>query len=77
MWKHLEVTVEEGIFALAGLHSFLRGDSPSCQYIPKPDAMTKKLLNALNIDLPEVLPYTIVDVATRKKLVNERKAFEN
>jgi transposase len=31
-WKSLEITTEEGITELAGLHSILRGDSPVCQY---------------------------------------------
>lgn len=72
-WQPIEITVEEGIALLAGFHSILRGDNPSCQYLPQPDERTKKLLDALNIQLPEVLPYKKVDVATRKKLVSERK----
>jgi transposase len=72
-WQRIEATVEEGIVLLANFHSFLRGDNPSCQYIPQPDERTKELLTALDIELPEVLPYKKVNVATRKKLISERK----
>ncbi len=72
-WQHIEITVEEGIALLAEFCSLLRGSNPSCQYLPQPDERTKKLLDALDIQLPEVLPYKKVDVATRKKLLNERK----
>jgi transposase len=74
-WQHIEMTVEEGISLLGGFHSLLRGGNPSCQYIPQPDVRTKELLMALDIHLPEVLPYKKVNVATRKKLVNERKSI--
>lgn len=73
-WQHIEITVEEGIALLASFCSLLRGSNPSCQYLPQPDDRTKKLLDALDIQLPEVLPYKKVDVATRKKLLSERKA---
>jgi transposase len=72
-WQHIEITVEEGVALLAGFHSLLRGSNPSCQYLPQPDDRTKKLLDALDIQLPEVLPYKKVNVATRKKLLSERK----
>ena len=72
-WKHIEITVEEGINLLASYCSLLRGSNPHCQYLPQPDERTKKLLDALDIQLPEVLPYKKVDVATRKKLLSERK----
>jgi transposase len=72
-WKRIEMTVEEGIALLANFHSLLRGDNPSCQYIPQADERTKELLAALDLELPEVLPYKKVNVATRKKLSSERK----
>lgn len=71
-WTHIDVTVEEGIDALVGLHSNLKGNNPTCQYIPQPDALVEKLLAALNINFPDVLPYKEINVATRKKLVSER-----
>jgi transposase len=76
-WEHLDVTVEEGINELAGFHSILRGESPVCQYIPRPDGLSEKLLSALNINLPEALPYKGINVATRKKLVKERQIFKD
>jgi transposase len=72
-WQRIEMTVEEGIGLLANFHSLLRGDNPSYQYIPQPDERTKELLTALDIELPEVLPYKKVNVATRKKLSSERQ----
>ena len=72
-WKQIDVTVEEGIALLANYHTLLRGENASCQYIPCADPKTQELLTALKITLPEVLPYKKVDVATRKKLVGERK----
>jgi transposase len=76
-WQDLEITVEEGMTELAGFHSILRGDSPSCQYIPRPHSLSERLLSTLGISLPEVLPYKGINVATRKKLVKERQHFKN
>lgn len=76
-WKHLEITVEEGIAELSGFHSVLKGDNPTCQYILKPHGLSEKLLDALNINLPKALPYKGINVATRKKLIKERKNTEN
>jgi transposase len=74
-WQEIEMTVEEGIALLANFHSLLQGDNPSCQYIPEADEKTNELLTALNIELPEILPYKKINVATRKKLVSERKTI--
>jgi hypothetical protein len=70
-WGYLDITVEEGISELSGFHSILKGDNPICQYIPRPHGLSEKLLRALNISLPEVLPYKGINVATRKKLAKE------
>jgi transposase len=77
VWKSLEVTVEEGVTELAGFHSVLRGDNPTCQYIPQPHGLSEKLLTALKISLPKVFPYKGINVATRKKLVKERQTSKN
>jgi transposase len=71
-WKRIEITVEEGISELAHLHSLLKGDEPTLQHIPRPHGLSEKLFRALNIELPLVLPYKEVHVATRKKLLSER-----
>lgn len=65
-WRNIEITVEEGVSELAHLHSLLQGDNPNCQYIPRPCGLSEQLLDALHIELPEVLPYKGVHVATRK-----------
>jgi transposase len=75
-WRHLEVTVEEGITELSGFHSILKGDNPTCQYIPKPHGLSARLLDALNIKLPVALPYSGINVATRKKLAKDRQLSE-
>ncbi len=76
-WRHLDVTVEEGISELSSFHSILRGDSPTCQYIPRPCCLSEELLSALSVSLPEALPYRGIAVATRKKLVKERQHSKN
>lgn len=71
-WAHIDVTIEEGINALANLNSYFKSDSPICQYVPQPDALVQKLLLALDINFPDILPYRGINVATRKKLMSER-----
>jgi len=69
------MTVEEGI-----------GNSPpyvpmkcrsmekkKCNQIPEPRTSVKKLLEAANIQLPDVLPSRGVIVTTKKKLTSRRK----
>jgi len=45
----------------------------TCQNVPEPTGLSKQLLNAAHINLPPALPLRKVHVATRKKLVSERK----
>lgn len=77
-WQHLEITVEEGIEELShvcSLHVSYDG-KPEFQTIPEPREMGKKLLETAQIVLPDVIPSRNIVVATRKKLVPERKIHE-
>lgn len=75
MWHDLEITVEEGIDELASLCS-LNIQTPSqtqYQIIPKPRALGQLLLEKAKITLPDAIACREANVATRKKLVSERK----
>lgn len=70
-WRHLEVTVAEGIDELGSLRGVeLTVGQVSCQKMPEPNGLSKQLLDAASIRLPAVLPLRKVHVATRKKLVS-------
>ena len=73
-WRRLEVTVEEGIDELGSLRGVeIRIGQGTCQSVPEPTGLNKHLLDAAHINLPLALPLRKVHVATRKKLVSERK----
>ena len=73
-WRRLEVTVEEGIDELSSLRGVeIRIGQGTCQSVPEPTGLNKHLLDAAHINLPSALPLRKVHVATRKKLVSERK----
>jgi len=74
-WQQFDVTVEEGLKQLATLTSIkikIKGKG-SCLKIPRPREQSRRLLEALNISLPDVLPHREVHVDTRKKLQERRK----
>lgn len=74
-WSHLNLTVEEGISQLAKLSAFeisAHGQGTCCR-VPKPCAMSQRLLEAVRVELPDVLPQRKVLVVTRKKLQERRK----
>jgi transposase len=75
-WRRLEVTVAEGIDELGSLRGveIIIGRG-ACQRVPEPTGVSKQLLDAANIKLPLALPSQKVHVATRKKLVSERKSI--
>lgn len=78
-WKELELTVEEGIEELShicSLHVSYDG-KPEFQTIPEPRDMGKKLLETAQVFLPDVILSRSIKVATRKKLVSERKTHKN
>jgi len=73
-WRGLETTVAEGIDELGSLRGVeLAVGQAACQKVPEPTGLTRQLLEAADIRLPEVLPLRKVHVATRKKLVSERR----
>jgi hypothetical protein len=73
-WQNLDTTVAEGIDELGSLRGIeLAIGQATCQQVPEPTGLTKQLLDAARIKLPEVLPARRVHVATRKKLVSQRR----
>jgi len=73
-WREIEVTISEGLDELASLRAVeMRIENVVCQKTPEPNGLCEKLLNAASVKLPPVLPARKLHVATRKKLVSERK----
>jgi hypothetical protein len=75
-WRGFDVTVEEGIDelgSLRGVEFTIR--NATCQKVPRPTGLSKRLLDAADVRLPTVLPLRKVHVATRKNLVAERKSI--
>jgi transposase len=73
-WRHLEVIAAEGIDELSSMRGVeITIGQTTCQRVPEPRGLNKQLLDAANIKLPEILPLREVHVATRKKLVSERR----
>src|SRR5215831_6198268 len=69
-WTTLDVTIEEGLNQLQTLCATeisVQGGG-SCLRIPTPSPSSLPLLQALNIQLPKLLPHTETRVVTRKKL---------
>lgn len=67
-WSSLYLTVEEGLRSLNTLalqEVTVKGHSPF-QQIPEPREQNKKMLEALGIELPKILPRSNVRVVTRK-----------
>jgi hypothetical protein len=73
-WRDVDTTVAEGVDELGSLRGIeLTIGQATCQQVPEPTGLTKQLLDAANIKLPQVLPARRVHVATRKKLVSQRR----
>ena len=74
-WGHLNLTVEEGVAQLATLCALevrVPGQEPFCR-VPKPRGTSQRLLEAVGVQLPDVLPQRKGDVVTRTKLPKRRK----
>jgi len=74
-WASLDVTVEEGLHQLSTLCSLeirVNGQA-SCHKIPQPRELSQKLLAALGVRWPEVLPHRNLRVVTKRKLPSRRK----
>ena len=77
-WTTLDVTIEEGLNQLQTLCTTeisVEGGG-SCLRIPTPSPSSLALLNALNIQLPKLLPHTETRVVTRKKLPERRNVIQ-
>ena len=70
-WKDIGVTIEEGIAELDSicLNTIKMGEKTSFKSIPKPRLLGRRLLEALDVQLPEIVPDYGVTVSPRKKLV--------
>lgn len=74
-WKGFDLTAQEGVDQLSTICSMelkVRGEG-TCLQIPKPRKELEKLLEALDVSIPSVLPHREVPVVTRKKLTKQRK----
>ncbi len=74
-WAPFNVTVEEGLDQLKMLCSMeltTPGGVP-CLRIPTPRDSSRRLLEALAVTLPEVLPHRDIRVVTRKRLTENRR----
>lgn len=74
-WRHLNLTVEEGVAQLATLCAMevrVQGQEPFCR-VPKPRGTSQRLLEAVGVQLPDVLPQRKGYVVTRTKLPKRRK----
>lgn len=72
-WSELDITVYEGLnslFTLCVMEVSVK-DGTSFQQIPKPREINRKLLEALNVELPKVLPMNEANVATKKTLARK------
>jgi transposase len=74
-WHNIELTVEEGLKELTTLCAteMVVSGRPCCNKIPQPRPMVSKLLKGAKVRLPDALPCSGIRVATRKKLVDQRK----
>ncbi len=74
LWAEIDLTVAEGISELSTIDSSeIKIGEFSCQQIPQPRDLGRKLLRSANVTLPEAIPWKGIKVATRKKLPERRK----
>jgi transposase len=73
-WVEFNLTVEEGLKALAGLCAtdVLVKGQVCCHQIPEPRASLQELLTAAAVRLPEVVPSQAVTVTTKRTLPERR-----
>jgi hypothetical protein len=74
-WSENELTVEEGIAERASICAMdlIMPNGVACQIIPDPRPLGQRLLERVDITLPDAIPRRNVSVVTRKQLVSERK----
>ena len=70
-WKDIEVTIEEGVAELDSicLNTIETRGKASFKVIPRPRLLGRRLLEALDVQLPDIVPDYGVTVSPRKKLV--------
>ena len=70
-WRELGVTIEEGVQELDSicLNTVMNTGKVSFKVIPKPRLLGRKLLEALNMQLPKIVPDKVIIISPRKKLV--------
>ncbi|MBU1566355.1 MAG: IS1634 family transposase [Proteobacteria bacterium] len=73
-WRHLDVTIQEGLDELATLCTVEVETKDGVKYnrVPEPRQSIKTLLDAANVHLPSVIPVTGIKVTTKKKLPTRR-----
>jgi hypothetical protein len=74
-WRHLDLTVEEGINALATLcaHEVVLPNAAGYLTVPQPRADLQPLFSALKVSPPTHLPRRLQSVVTKAKLPPRRK----
>jgi hypothetical protein len=74
-WRHLNITVQEGLHELATLCTVEVETKEGLKYnrIPEPRQSIKNMLDAAGVQLPDIFPATGVKVTTKKKLPLRRK----
>jgi len=75
LWRHLDVTVQEGLDEFTTLCAMEVETEEGVRYnrIPEPRQSIKKLLEAAGVQLPKIFSATGVKVTTKKKLPSRRK----
>ncbi len=73
-WVDFDLTVEEALDSLATLCTMYLtvGATTTCNQIPEPNDLNRRLLASTGVTLPSALPHRNAKVATRKKLACER-----
>jgi len=74
-WINFDLTIEEGLKHLANISSLKVKikDTANFMKITDPDKLSEKLLKALDIKIPSLLPFKGGEVVTKKKLTERRK----
>lgn len=74
-WQEIEITCQEGINELSSICSLNISytEGIDFQSIPEPRKLGKLLLEKANVTIPDAIASRNIKVATRKKLVSERK----
>lgn len=74
-WRHLNVTVQEGLNELASLCTVEVEEKGGVGYneMPEPRQSIKKLLEAAGVGLPEVVRSTGVTVTKKKEIAFKKK----